>query len=149
MIFHRGLCSAILAGCWCFAQVPSGQPQAGSGATFQAMVQDAKTRIREIGVPQLASLFQAEPAMVLIDVREDSEWQAGHAAKAIHIGRGVLERNIESAVPKKDARIVLYCHSGARSALAADTLQKMGYTKVLSLAGGFSSYQSAGLPTEK
>jgi rhodanese-related sulfurtransferase len=87
--------------------------------------------------------------LMLIDVQEDSEWQAGHAASAIHIGRGTLEREIEKTVPDKAQRVALYCQSGSRSALAADTLQKMGYTNVFSLAGVYSSYQASGLPSQK
>jgi rhodanese-related sulfurtransferase len=87
--------------------------------------------------------------LLLIDVREDTEWQAGHAASAIHIGRGTLESGIERAAPDKAQRVVLYCRSGSRSALAADTLQKMGYSNVFSLAGGFTGYQAAGLPSQK
>ena len=118
-------------------------------AAFQAMVKDAKSRIHEVSPAQLKEWLAAPAKTVLIDVREDSEWQAGHAAAAIHVGRGVLERQIESAVPDKSARVVLYCHTGARSALAADTLQKMGYTSVFSLAGGLAAYQAAALPMQK
>jgi len=116
---------------------------------FQAMVRDAKTRIREIDAAQLKTWLDSPDKLLLIDVREDSEWQAGHAAAATHLSRGILDARIESAAPEKAARIVLYCHSGARSALAADTLRKMGYRNVFSLAGGFQSYQSAGLPVQK
>ncbi|HEV2447885.1 MAG TPA: rhodanese-like domain-containing protein [Candidatus Sulfopaludibacter sp.] len=119
------------------------------GAAFQAMVKDARSRIREVSSAQLKEWLASPARPILIDVREDSEWQAGHAATAIHIGRGVLEREIEPAVPDKSARVVLYCHSGARSALAADTLQRMGYTSVFSLAGGMQAYQAASLPMQK
>jgi len=123
------------------------QRPANSG--FQALVKDAKSRIRETSAAQLQDWLNSNSKPVLIDVREDGEWQAGHAATAIHIGRGVLEREIEAAVPDKSTRVVLYCHSGSRSALAADSLQKMGYTSVFSLAGGLPSYQAAGLPIQK
>src|SRR5216683_2521547 len=86
---------------------------------------------------------------VLIDVREDSEWAAGHAAGAVHIGKGVIERDIESKVSQKDAKLVLYCGGGSRSALAADALMKMGYSNVFSLAGGLGAYKAAALPLEK
>ena len=85
----------------------------------------------------------------LLDVREDSEWSAGHAAGAEHLGRGVLERDIESLVPDPGTELLLYCGGGYRSALAADALQKMGYTNVASMAGGWRAWQAAGAPTEK
>lgn len=122
-------------------------PPANSG--FQALVKDAKSRITEADTAQLKTWLDSDAKLILIDVREDGEWQAGHAAAAKHIGRGILERDIEAAVPDKGARIVLYCGGGSRSALAADTLQKMGYKNVFSLAGGLRSYQSAGLPVQK
>ncbi len=120
-----------------------------SGQSFQSMVQDAKSRIQEIKVDQLKSAQASGEKLTLIDVREDNEWAAGHAAGAIHLGRGIIERDIESKVPQKDARIVLYCGSGARSALAADSIMKLGYTNVSSLAGGMGAYKAAGLPIEK
>jgi len=118
-------------------------------SNYQALVKDAKTRIKEMNIDQLKTLQSSGEKFTLIDVREDNEWTAGHAAGATHIGRGIIEREIESKVPQKDARLVLYCGSGHRSALAADALQKMGYTNVFSLAGGIGAYKSAGLPTEK
>lgn len=120
-----------------------------SSPTFQSLVEEAKSHIREMNPQEFKKLAAGTEKYALIDVREDNEWAAGHAAGAIHISRGILEKAIESSVPQKDARIVLYCHSGSRSALAADTLQKMGYTKVYSLAGGFTAYQNLGLPVEK
>lgn len=117
--------------------------------TFQALVQDAKSRIREMSPEQLKKLAGGKEKYALIDVREDHEWAAGHAAGAMHISRGTLEKGIESSVPQRNARIILYCHSGARSALAADTLQKMGYSDVYSLAGGFVAYEKSGLLVEK
>ncbi len=139
----RSIWIAVLAGCSCFAQ---GLP---SSPGFQAVVKEAKARIKEVTAAQLESMLRTDPRPVLIDVREDSEWQAGHVEGALHIGRGVLERDIEAAVPRKDALVVLYCQGGARSALAADTLQKMGYTRVFSLAGGLAGYRQAGLPLSK
>jgi rhodanese-related sulfurtransferase len=127
---------------------PAAAPPASSSA-FQALVQEAKSRIKEVSISQLKNWMDPGQKLMLIDVREDNEWQAGHAAAAAHIGRGTLEREIEKAVPDKAQRVVLYCHSGARSALAADTLQKLGYTNVFSLAGGYSGYQDAGLPSQK
>ncbi len=130
-----------LAAC-CYAQ-------ARPGFGYQALVRDAKTRIREVNTGQLKAMIQAGERLLLVDVREDKEWDAGRAAKALHIGRGVLEREIEVKAPDKSAKIVLYCGGGFRSALAADTLQKMGYTNVFSLAGGMGAYTKAGLPVEK
>jgi len=86
---------------------------------------------------------------VLIDTREDNEWTAGHAAGAIHLGKGIIERDIEAAVPDKNATLILYCGGGFRSALAADALQQMGYTNAISLDGGWREYQAQGLPVEK
>ena len=123
-------------------------PQAQKGG-YEALVKEAKSRIQEMTLEQFTALKGADDKFTLIDVREDSEWQAGRVPGAIHISRGVLEFQIEAKVPQKDSKVVLYCRSGARSALAADSLQKLGYTKVYSLAGGFSAYQKAGLPTEK
>ena len=89
----------------------------------------------------------SEPPL-LVDVREDSEWSAGHAAGAVHLGKGIIERDIEGAVPDKDKRLVLYCGGGFRSALAADALQNMGYKNAISLDGGWRAIQGAGLPVE-
>ncbi len=112
------------------------------------MLKEAKARIKETTTDQLKEWMAAGPKTVLIDVREDKEWEAGRAAGAMHIGRGILDRDIEAAVPDKTARVVLYCAGGGRSALAADTLQTMGYTNVFSLAGGFGAYRKAGMPVE-
>lgn len=127
---------------------PAAAPQS-SISGFQTLVQEAKSRIKEVSASQLKAWMDSGQKLMLIDVREDSEWQAGHAASAVHIGRGTLEREIEKGTPDKAQRIVLYCQGGSRSALAADTLQKMGYTNVFSLAGGYSSYRAAGLPSQK
>ena len=111
---------------------------------FLALVNDAKRRIREVTAEQCR-----EMEGVLFDVREDHEWADGHAAGATHLSRGILERDIESVVPDKSTRIVLYCGGGYRSALSADSLTQMGYTNVWSLAGGWRAWQEAGLPVEK
>ena len=115
---------------------------------FLALVQDAKSRIREIDVAEFQRM-RADGDVLLIDVREDSEWQAGHAADAIHLGKGIIERDIEAKVPDHSTAMVLYCGGGYRSALAADALQKMGYTNAISLDGGWRAYTGAGLPVEK
>jgi rhodanese-related sulfurtransferase len=109
-------------------------------------VKEARTHIREIDAAQLAAL-QKTP--VLVDVREDNEWEKSRIPGAIHVGRGVLEIGIESRVPEKSTPIVVYCQSGRRSAVAADVLMKMGYTNVSSLAGGLSAYQAAGLAVDR
>ena len=122
------------------------QPPSSGYAT---LVKDAKTRIKEIDIEQYKKLSSSGEKYLLVDVREDNEWADGHAASAVHMGKGVIEREIENKVPRKDAKVVLYCGGGSRSALAADALQKMGYTNVFSLDGGFTAYKAAGLPTEK
>ena len=115
---------------------------------FLALVNDAKTRIREVTVDDVHRSREAREAFHLVDVREDSEWNAGHAAGSVHLGKGIIERDIEKAVPDKNAKVLLYCGGGFRSALAADALQKMGYTNVLSLAGGWRAWKEAGMPVE-
>ncbi len=113
---------------------------------FVALVNDAKSRVRETNLEQWPTL--AAGGALLVDVREDREWNAGHAVGAQQFGRGVLERDIVQAVPDKDQALVLYCGGGFRSALAADNLQKMGYRNVYSLAGGWKAWLAAGLPTQ-
>ncbi len=129
-----------------FAQT---NPPAAGGSYFQAMVKEAKSHIREVDVNQLAALRAATPSPVLVDVREDNEWNKSRIPGAVHVGRGVLEANIESQVPQKSTPIIVYCRGGARSAVAADVLGKMGYTNVASLAGGITAYQAAGLPVDQ
>jgi|SRR5665213_748138 len=111
---------------------------------FEALVDEAKRHIREITAEECRTLDG-----LLIDTREDHEWEASHAAGAKHISRGVLERDIETVVPDKSAKLVLYCGGGFRSALSAESLQKMGYTNVWSLAGGWRAWNAAGLPVTK
>ena len=113
---------------------------------FLKLTDDAKTRVREIDVRR--ALERVSAGAKLIDVREDNEWERGHAAGAEHIGRGVIERDIERAVPDHDAELILYCGGGYRSALAADNLQRMGYTNVHSLAGGWKAWKDADAPHE-
>ena len=114
---------------------------------FLRLVDEAKTRIREVTVDETRERLAAGRGTRLIDVREDHEWQAGHASGAEHLGKGIIERDIEEAVPDKEAEIILYCGGGYRSALSADALQKMGYTHVYSMAGGWRAWKEAGLPT--
>ena len=113
---------------------------------FLKLVDDAKSRVREVDVEQ--TLERVRRGARLIDVREDHEWQRGHAAGAEHMGRGVIERDIERAVPDHAAELILYCGGGYRSALAADNLRRMGYTNVYSLAGGWRAWNEAGAPVE-
>ncbi|MEO8368665.1 MAG: rhodanese-like domain-containing protein [Candidatus Solibacter sp.] len=122
---------------------------ADGGAYFQTLVNEAKTRIREIGADQLVTLQKATPSPVLVVVREDNEWDKVRIPGAIHVGRGVLEVKIESRIPQKTTPIVVYCQGGGRAAVAADVLAKMGYTNVVWLAGGLAAYQAAGLPLDK
>jgi rhodanese-related sulfurtransferase len=114
---------------------------------FLKLVEDAKTRVREIDVHETQKRLQAGEARV-IDTREDREWEAGRVAGAEHLGKGIIERDIEEVVPDKDAPIILYCGGGYRSALAADALQKMGYKNVFSMAGGWRAWNEANLPAE-
>jgi rhodanese-related sulfurtransferase len=116
---------------------------------FLALVEDAKTRVREIRIGEYAAMKEGGAPHLLVDIREESEWAAGHAAGAIYIGKGVIERDIEAKVPDKSTTLVLYCGGGYRSALAGDMLQKMGYRDVFSLAGGWRAWNEAGLPVEK
>lgn len=115
---------------------------------FLELVADARSRIEEMDVEHYRRLRESGDAHLLIDVREDAEWNAGHAAGAIHLGKGIIERDIEKTVPDKSATMVLYCGGGYRSALAADALAKMGYRKAISLEGGWRAWLAAGLPTE-
>ena len=115
---------------------------------FLKLVDDAKSRVREVTVAETQARLEGRKALV-IDVREESEWSAGHARGAIPMGKGVIERDIEARVPDKNAELILYCGGGFRSALAADSLQKMGYTNVASMAGGWRAWQAGGAPVEK
>ena len=116
---------------------------------FLKMVQDAKTRVRECTVDDVKKRLDAREEFTLLDVREESEYAAGRLPGAVHIGKGVIERDIESKVPDSATPLVLYCGGGFRSALAADALQKMGYTNVISMDGGWRVWNEQGLPTEK
>ena len=111
---------------------------------FLKLVDDAKSRIREVTVAETQSRLQQNSQAKLIDVREDNEFAAAHAAGAIHLGKGIIERDIETAVPDKNAELITYCGGGYRSALVTDVLQKMGYTNVFSMAGGWKAWQEAG-----
>jgi rhodanese-related sulfurtransferase len=114
---------------------------------FLRIVEEARARVREVSVEEARARVGAGAR--LIDVREDGEWERGHARGAEHLGRGVIERDIETRVPEKDAELILYCGGGYRSALAADSLGRMGYTNVHSLAGGWRAWQESGAPVEE
>jgi rhodanese-related sulfurtransferase len=116
---------------------------------FLKLVDDAKTRIQETNSQEVKQGIEAKEAFTLIDVREDSEWAKGHLPGAIHLCKGIIERDIENTVPGKATPIVLYCGGGFRSALAADNLQKMGYVNVFSMDGGWRGWTDAGYPTVK
>jgi rhodanese-related sulfurtransferase len=115
---------------------------------FLKIVNDAKSRIKEVTVADTRDRLTANSDALLIDVREGKEWDAAHAAGAIHLGKGIIERDIEATVPEKSAELILYCGGGYRSALAADVLQNMGYTNVWSMAGGWKAWQESGAPVE-
>jgi rhodanese-related sulfurtransferase len=117
-------------------------------AGFLQLVNDAKTRVREISVEETRARLSSNAPPRLIDVREDNEWTTAHAHGAEHMGRGIIERDIEQQVPDKHTELILYCGGGYRSALAADMLQRMGYTNVLSMAGGWKAWKDAGAPVE-
>ncbi|MGB6199796.1 MAG: rhodanese-like domain-containing protein [Candidatus Acidiferrales bacterium] len=119
------------------------------GEGFLKITEDAKHRIKEWDVPEVKRRMDAGEKFLLVDVREDNEWERGHIPGAVHMGRGIIERDIEQAVPDHGATLVLYCGGGFRSALAADNLQKMGYTNVISMDGGWRGWNEAGLPTKK
>ena len=116
---------------------------------FLKIVQDAKTRIKECTVADVQQRIAAGDKFVLVDVREESEYAAGHAPGAMHMSKGVIERDVETKVPDKATPLVLYCGGGFRSALATDNLQKMGYTNVISMDGGWRGWTQAGLPVER
>jgi rhodanese-related sulfurtransferase len=116
---------------------------------FLHLVDDAKQRIRELGIADVKAMLDSGKRFHLVDVREESEWANGHLPGARHLSKGIIERDIESAIPDQHAEIVLYCGGGFRSALSADNLQKMGYTNVASMDGGWRGWTEAGLPVDK
>ena len=116
---------------------------------FLKLVNDAKTRVQEIDLAGYLKMRETGEAHVLVDTREESEWAAGHAAGAIHLGKGIIERDIETHVPDKSTLLVLYCGGGFRSALAADNLRKMGYEHPVSLDGGWKAWSAEGMPVDK
>jgi rhodanese-related sulfurtransferase len=121
---------------------------AKAGPRFHHLVDEAKQKIRECDAAEVKAKLDRGESFHLVDVREESEWNRGHLPRAIHLGKGVLERDVEETIPDSGSEIVLYCGGGSRSALAAESLQRMGYTNVYSLKGGFSGWKNAGLPLE-
>ncbi len=111
---------------------------------FIALAKEAKKRVKETDVHTVKKWVDSQESFYLIDVREDNEWAEGHLPGAIHLSKGIIERDIEKNIPQMDAKIVLYCGGGSRSALAADNLQKMGFKNVISMDGGFRGWKSAG-----
>lgn len=111
---------------------------------FLKVVQEAQPRVREITIEEAKARLAANPKAVLLDVREDSEWAKGHAVEADHLGKGVLERDLEKMIPDPSTEIIMYCGGGYRSVLSCDMAQKMGYTNVASLIGGYKGMAAAG-----
>jgi len=117
---------------------------------FLKLCEDTKSRVKETTVDEVKRrMDRGDSGFVLVDVREESEWNAGHIPGAMHLGKGVIERDIEAKIPDTGKEIVLYCGGGFRSALAAENLQKMGYTNVISMDGGWRGWKEAGYPTDK
>ena len=111
---------------------------------FLNLVNEVKSRVREVTVAETQQRMRENKDVKLIDVREDHEWNEAHAAGALHLGKGIIERDIERTVPDKNTELILYCGGGYRSALATDAIQKMGYTNVFSMAGGWKAWKEAG-----
>src|SRR5262249_24240287 len=116
---------------------------------FLALVNEAKKRIRQTDVAAIWARMSRGEKINLLDIREDNEWERGHLPHATHLGKGIIERDIEATIPDHNAEIVLYCGGGFRSALAAYVLQKLGYTNVISMDGGYRGWVEAGHPVEK
>ena len=116
---------------------------------FLKLVNGAKSRVLEIDLAGYLKMREAGEAHLLVDTREDSEWAAGHVAGAVHLGKGIIERDIEAKVPDKGTKLILYCGGGFRSALVADNLRLMGYTQAISLDGGWKALRESGLELEK
>ena len=116
---------------------------------FLALVNDAKTRVTEVSVAEARARLDINSKVILMDVREDHEWTAGHAAQAVHLGKGIIERDLEKLYPDKNAEIIMYCGGGFRSALSCDAAQKMGYRNVTSLIGGYKALATAEWPIKK
>jgi len=116
---------------------------------FLAIVNDAKKRVKEADFRDIKKRLDAGEKMILVDTREDNEWAKGHIPGAVHLGKGIIERDVETTIPDKNATLVLYCGGGFRSALAADNLQKMGYKNVISMDGGWRAWTESNFPVAK
>ena len=116
---------------------------------FLQLVNDAKSRVRQTDIEGYKKMVSAGEPHILVDTREDNEWEANHVKDAVHLSRGIIERDIVAKVPDKNTTLVLYCGGGFRSALVADNLQKMGYKNAISLDGGWKALKASGLPLEK
>jgi rhodanese-related sulfurtransferase len=116
---------------------------------FLELVQDAKSRIRQITIEEYVTRTERGEKAILVDTREDHEWERGHLPGAIHLSKGIIERDVEKSIPDKAAPVVCYCGGGFRSALVCDNLQKMGYTNVISMDGGFRGWVARGWPVEE
>jgi len=119
------------------------------GPKFLALVNEARKRVRETNVADVKRRLDAGEKILLVDVREESEWGRGHLPGAVHLGKGIIERDIEQSVPNTDTKLILYCGGGFRSVLTAENLQKMGYSNVESMDGGWKGWLLAGFPTQK
>lgn len=116
---------------------------------FLKLVDEVRKKVKETNVPEVKRRMEAGEKFLLVDVREESEWAKGHLPGAVYLGKGVIERDIEKRVPDTSAKMILYCGGGFRSALVAENLQKMGYTNVESMDGGWRGWLEAGLPTAR
>ena len=128
------------------AEFPATLSRMQHSTEFLKIAEDARSRIRELSVPETRERIKS--GATLIDVREDNEYEASHAKGSRHMARGIIERDIVQTFPEKDTELILYCGGGYRSALSADMLQKMGYTNVWSMAGGWKAWEDAGAPVE-
>ena len=115
---------------------------------FLKLVEEARGRVKEIPPVEASERLAKNPKAVLIDIREDHEWEDGHVRGAVHLGRGILERDLETKYPDTKAELILYCGGGFRSALSADAVTRMGYSNVVSLAGGYKALVKEGWPIE-
>ena len=115
---------------------------------FLKLVNDAKSRIKQTTAAEVKARLDKGETLLIVDTREDREWDKGHIAGAIHLGKGIIERDVEEQIPDRQREIILYCGGGFRSALSADNLQKMGYTNVVSMDGGWREWTAAGYPVE-
>lgn len=113
---------------------------------FLALVSEARKHVTEVSVAEARARLAANPRVILLDVREDHEWNTGHAAEAVHLGKGILERDLEKLYPDKNSEIIMYCGGGFRSALTCEAAQKLGYREVTSLIGGYKALVAAGWP---